>query len=404
MIEILFVDDEPILLQGLQRMLKFKEDCWSMEFVVSGAAALELLKKKKFDVIVSDMRMPEMDGVELLSAIKDIYPEVVRIILSGYSEKDMILRSVGSAHQYLSKPFNADGLEETIARALSLNEVLTDKSLQHLLSQIESLPTLPKLYQNLKDELSKDDPNNHVIATVINSDIGMTAKILQIINSAFFGLRRSVSDVPDAVRMIGTDTIKALTLSVGVFAQIKIPRELAPHLNRIWQNSTEVGLTAKAISSHEGSVMNDEAFTVGFLHNVGTLVMLLNMPHRFHEVAQLMRTESISRFDAEIIAYGTTHGAIGAYLLGLWGLPRNMVEAVAFYERPGACSYQMFRPLTALHVANVLVENNTDTIEEISQKFDLEYLSRIDAIDRIPAWFDLYHQLNGVMEPELVEA
>lgn len=403
MIEILFVDDEPILLSGLRRMLKSKEKEWSMEFVESGAAALERMAEKPFDIVVSDMRMPGMDGVEFLNAVKDHYPNMVRIILSGYSEKDMILRSVGTAHQYLSKPFNLEGIEETVGRALSLNEVLTDKSLQKLISQVESLPSLPRLYEELKDEISKDDPNNHIISSVINSDIGMTAKILQIINSAFFGLRRSVSDVPDAVRMLGTATIKALTLSVGVFAQIKVPREVNGDLNRIWQHSMEVGLAAKAISAHEGSVMTDEAFTVGFLHDVGTLVMLLNMPSLYQKVEGMVEN-GMDRVEAERTVYGTTHGAIGAYLLGLWGLPRNMVEAVAFYDKPGTYSYHAFRPLTALHVAHVLCENKTATLEEVYSKFDIIYLDQIGTREKIEEWFELYHELVDVPEPELVGA
>lgn len=393
-IEILFVDDEPILLYGLRRMLKSKKNEWGMEFVDNGHEALERMSEKEFDIIVSDMRMPEMDGTELLNEVKERFPDVVRIILSGFSEKDMILRSVGTAHQYLSKPFSAEGLEETIARALSLQEVLTNKRLQHLISQIDQLPSLPRLYQELMDEISKDDPSNRAIAHVINRDIGMTAKILQIINSAFFGLRRSVSDVPDAVKMLGTDTIKALALSVGVFAQVRVSSEFVPVLNQIWQHSMEVGLTAKAISSHEGSVMTDEAFTVGFLHDVGTLVMLLNMPELYRKVNNLTEEEGINRIEAESRVYGTSHGAIGAYLLGLWGLPRNMVEAVAFYGDPGRHSYRSFRPLTALHAAHVLCDNKNDSLEEITPKFDMEYLERIGAKHSISDWYELFQSLQ----------
>lgn len=395
MIEILFVDDEPLMLQGLGRMLKSKEDVWSMEFVESGCEALDRMENKKYDIVVSDMRMPEMDGTELLNEVRVRFPDTVRIILSGYSEKDMILRSVGTAHQYLSKPFSAEGLEETIARALSLKQVLTDTNLQKLISQIEGLPKLPKLYQELMDEIGKEDPESHVIASIINRDIGMTAKILQIMNSAFFGLRRSVSDVHDAVKMLGTDTIKSLALSVGVFDQIQVPRELYGDLRDIWSHSMAVGLTAKAISSHEGCTMGDEAFSVGFLHDVGTLVMISNMSRLYKEVVVLVETGQMSRLEAEIEVYGTTHNAIGAYLLGLWGLPRNMVEAVAFYCEPGSYSYRSFRPLTALHVAHILCENKSDTLEEITPKFDLVYLRKIRADVGIPAWYEMYHELNG---------
>lgn len=402
LINILFVDDEPILLEGLRRMLRSKKKEWNMEFVTSGHKALQRMQENEFDIIVSDIRMPGMDGTELLNTVKVQFPLAVRIILSGYSEKDMILRCVGTAHQYLSKPCSAEGLEETIAGALSLKEVLSDTKLQSLVSKIENLPSLPRLYQELMAEISKDDPSNHSIARIINRDIGMTAKILQIINSAYFGLRRSVSDVHDAVGMLGTDTIKALALSVGVFSQIKVPREFSGDLNQIWQHSMEVGLMTKAISAHEGSVMTEEAFTVGFIHDVGTLVMLLNMPDLYREVIRTASENDISRVEAETEVYGTTHSAIGAYLLGLWGLPRNMIEAVAFYSKPAAHPYREFRPLTALHVAHVLCENRQDTLEEITTKFDLKYLERIGSRDRIETWHTLSQKLNDINQDDEV--
>ncbi|MEZ5307988.1 MAG: response regulator [Pyrinomonadaceae bacterium] len=394
MINILFVDDEPLLLHGVQRMLRDRSNVWDMDFVDSGEAALARFEEKKFDVVVSDMRMPDMDGGELLNRVKEKWPDCVRIILSGFSEKDMILRSVGTAHQYLSKPFNADGLAQTIDQALSLRDLLTDSRLQRLVARIEQLPSLPRIYQELVDELSKEDPSSVRIARIINSDIGMTAKILQIMNSAFFGLRRSVTDVPDAVRMLGTDTLKALTLSVGVFAQIEVPREFSSDLKRIWNHSTKVGLAAKAIATMEGSSMTDEAFTVGFLHEVGTLVMILNLPDLYRDVEMLCNEQGMNRFDAEMEVYGTTHGAIGAYLLGLWGLPRNMIEAVAFYHAPGSYNYHTFRPLTALHIAHVLTENKEETLEDIMSKVDLPYLEKADFNDKIESWYELYHHLS----------
>ncbi len=115
-----------------------------------------------------------------------------------------------------------------------------------------------------------------------------------------------------------------------------------------------------------------------------------------------MVEDGMDRVEAERSVYGTTHGAIGAYLLGLWGLPRNMVEAVAFYDKPGTYSYHAFRPLTALHVAHVLCENKTATLEEIYGKFDVIYLDQIGTREKIEEWFELYHDLIDIPEPELV--
>src|SRR5262245_37814840 len=98
--KILFVDDEPNVLQGLERMLRSMRHEWEMQFAMSGPAALERLAEQTFDVIVSDMRMPGMTGAQLLTEVSQRHPHIVRIILSGQADQEDILRSVGPTHQY----------------------------------------------------------------------------------------------------------------------------------------------------------------------------------------------------------------------------------------------------------------------------------------------------------------
>ena len=392
--EILYVDDETVFHNGVKRMLEAKLDVWNLTFANTGEEALNLLGEGDFDIVISDMRLPGIDGATLLQNVKNDHPDTIRIILSGFSEQSMMLRSVGAAHQHLSKPFSANGLMDTISRTLALKRVLEGESIQRVVSRIETLPSLPDVYEELMAEIEKEFPSKEAIVRIINRDIGMTAKILQVINSAFFGLRRSVTDVGEAVGLLGTDMIKALTLSVGIFSRMKVDKAYRKRLNSLWQHSMEVGLTARAIAQREGSALVEEAFTAGFLHDVGTLVLMLNLPDLFDEVNRLSNDEELYRIDAEKQVYGTTHGAIGAYLLGLWGMPWNMVEAVAFYYNPSKHAYKSFRPLTALHIAHFLCRNKSDSLEEIAKKLDLEYLDQIGAREKIPEWYDLYHNLR----------
>ena len=101
---ILFVDDEPLVLQGLQRMLRPMRNEWEMAFVESGRRALEEMATLPFQVVVSDMRMPGMNGAQFLSHVQELYPRTVRLILSGHADKDLIMKCVGTAHQFLAKP------------------------------------------------------------------------------------------------------------------------------------------------------------------------------------------------------------------------------------------------------------------------------------------------------------
>ena len=391
MINILFVDDEPNILSGLQRMLRTMRHEWEMSFANNGAEALNLIGEKNIDVVVSDMRMPGMDGSQLLQKISLQYPQVVRIILSGYSEKEMIMKSVGVAHQYISKPCDSEVLKETVNRACALRNLLTDEKLRRLVSQLRSVPSLPTLYHELMQELSLPDPRMRKIGEIVQQDIGMTVKILQIINSAFFGLRRNITDADEALRFLGLDTIKALTLSIGVFSQFESSKLPNSFLVRLWEHSLAVGTIAKIIAKSENSDMTDYAFTAGLLHEIGKIVLAVNLPEKFAEAQKLVEEEKLERSEAERQVFETTHSEVGAYLLGLWGLPAQVVEAVAFHRNPREFQNDSFTPLAAVHIANILHHHRVENVcSEPEKYFDVPYLQRLGLIEKIPAWQEKY--------------
>ena len=248
---ILFVDDEVNVLQGLRRMLRSMRCEWDMQFAESGEQALALLKKVPAEVVVTDMRMPGMDGGELLQRIKELYPHVVRIVLSGHSEKEMVMKAVQSAHQYLAKPCNADALKGTITRAYALRDILRQESLRRLVSRVGSLPSLPSLYTELLEELQSPRSSTDAAGRIIARDLGMTSKVLQLVNSAFFGLPRHIETPSQAVRLLGLETVKALVLGIEVFS--KFSNDCAPYfdLQGLWSHSLTVGAVAKALAKFE---------------------------------------------------------------------------------------------------------------------------------------------------------
>src|SRR5580692_9137840 len=267
---ILFVDDEAMVLQGLQRMLRSMRAEWEMEFVESAEAALRLLAQKPFDVIVSDMRMPRMNGAELLAEVMKRHPTTVRLILSGYADKDLILKCVGSTHQYLAKPCDAESLKATVARASNLEDSLRNGRLKTLVCQMTRLPSIPKLYMEVVEKASRADSSVEDIGAIIGRDIGMTVQVLKLTNSAFFGLSRQFSSAAEAVAYLGLDTIK---------------------LESLWNHSLQVASLAKRISKLEGqdAKATEEAFTAGLLHDIGKLVLAVNLPKEYAEVMRLNR-------------------------------------------------------------------------------------------------------------------
>jgi HD-like signal output (HDOD) protein len=388
---VLFVDDEPKILEGLQRMLRSMRDDWEMEFANSGPAALADLKSRPFDVVVTDMRMPGMDGAMLLSEIRQLHPQIVRIVLSGHSDQELVLSSVGPAHQYLSKPCDPELLKQTIMRACALRDLLSNTSLTLLVSQMESLPSLPSLYMELMQQLESADPSIKKIGAIISKDLGMTAKILQMVNSAFFGLRRHISNPADAVGLLGLDIVKALVLSIHVFSQFSQNRIPGFSLKDLWDHNMAVGVLAKKIAKSEQQHQQvvDDCFTAGLLHECGKLVLAARLPAEYAEMLALRERQELQTIEAERMVFGATYSEVGAYLLGLWGLPDSIVEAVAFHQLPDQCSAGGFGPLTAVHVADYLIgESQVDAVKDTASA-DLTYLARLGLEGRIEPWRQL---------------
>lgn len=395
MTRIIFVDDEARVLDGIRRFLYPMRDEWHLQFARSGPQALEIMSRNPFDVIVTDVRMPGMDGTELLARVRDLHPGMVRIVLSCQSDRDLSLKAAVSAHQYLSKPCDAESLKLTIMRAVALRSTFTDPSLQALVSGAGTLPSIPSLYLELMDRLQDPDGCPQDVANVIARDPAMTAKILQLANSAFFGLRRRVSDPRDAVLYLGLDTLKALALSVKAFSQFAVTPLSRFSIEDLGKHTILTGILARKIAVAEGFSKQeaDDSFMAGLLHDIGKLVLVTAAPERYEKAMRYAEMAGIPRRDAEHKVFGTTHSEIGTYLLWLWGLPDSVVEAVAYHHAPGACPVRRLGALTAVHAADVLAREKNYRIAEPSMRgLDMKYLSQLGLVDRIPGWRTLVEQ------------
>jgi HD-like signal output (HDOD) protein/ActR/RegA family two-component response regulator len=386
---ILFVDDEPKVLEGLQRMLRSMRHEWDMAFAGGGAEALEMLKNGTFNVIVTDMRMPGMDGYQLLNQVKELYPQIVRFILSGHSDKDMILKSIAPVHQYITKPCDPAELKATIARTCALRDLLDDKFLVQLVSSIDHLPSLPALYTEVLNEINSPTGSLNKIGEIISKDVAMSAKILQLVNSAFFGLPKHVATPHRAVCLLGVDTIKALTLSVKIFSQFSQSKLTGYSISNLWNHSILTGVLARSIATNEDRSQSeiDEAFMAGLLHDVGKLILLDKLPQKSLEIVKLANSTNCYLWEAEQKILGTTHAQVGAYLIGIWGLSESIVEAIAFHHSPGKCPNDRFSILSAVHLADVLEQGEgADEKTKPTAGLDMVYLTRIGGADRINAW------------------
>ncbi|MFY9731484.1 MAG: response regulator [Candidatus Acidiferrales bacterium] len=387
---VLFVDDEPKALEDLKLMLQVQEFPWEAAFASSGKSALDLMAEKPFDVIISDIRMPEMDGATLLKFICERFPGAVRIVVCSQDEMNGALRTVPVAHQFLLKPCDPHMLRVAVERATSLSDVLSNKMLASTVGSVKDLPVLPRTFMALRDKLA--DPNASVkeVVKLVEQDISISAKILQLVNSALFGLPREISTMNTAVSYLGIDMLHNLVLSAEVFRVFENAAKLPGFsFEEVHEHSQ---LTAK-IASHipVPAAVHSAAVVAGLLHDVGKLVLATRSPKHFARVLQGAAEEKRPLFAVEQDLMGVSHAEVGAYLLGIWGLPCPVVEAVAHRHHPERVPQETLDAVAVVHVANYLAHENPvrPPAQENSGAYlkpNSEYLENLRLTDQISAW------------------
>ncbi len=386
---LLFVDDEPKVLQGLQRQLHSMRKEWNMNFIDGGQKALDFMATHRVDVIISDMIMPGMDGSQLLTEVTKHHSNTVRIVLSGHAGREAVLRLVGPAHQYLAKPCDAVELRNAIARAFALRDLLCNDQLKQLATRVKCLPSLPALHHQLTAEFQKEDPSIERIGEIITRDIGMTTKILQLVNSAFFGLPQPINNPTEAVMYLGLTTVRSLVLSLQVFSQFDQKLNQGFSLDALAHHCWMTGVVASRVAQAErkDTRMRDQCFLAGLLHDVGQLILATGLPEEYMKVLQIAKDQNQSVGQAEREHFGATHADVGAYLLGLWGLPNPIIEAVAMHHSPSLCVVQEFSPVIAVHVADVFVHEQSGTNTELPPPvMDAAHITLLGLADRIETW------------------
>lgn len=386
---ILIVDDEPAVLTGLKGMLSDRTEDWEIQFFASGAEALAMLRRQPVDVVLSDMRMPGMTGAQLLTQVAQDFPDTVRIAFAEPTDQEFTLKCVNTAHQFLAKPCDSGNLLATLGRALSVDKMVCNPQLKTLVAQLKTIPSLPDVFHRLQEQLASPEASIEEVGQTIAKDPAMTAKLLKLVNSAFFGLSRKVSSPSDAAMLLGLETIKMLVLWAHVFSAENSPKIPGFSLDSLSVHSMNVGRLAKRIIELErGSMkMRETALTSGLLHDLGKLVIAVNYPEVFAESIEIAQRDNIAFDEAERQVFGTDHAEVGAHLLGLWGLPLELVEVVGFHHRPSLCADDQFGALTAVHIADVL-QHEDDPVRSVPAEFDAEYVELLGLGPRIERWRD----------------
>jgi HD-like signal output (HDOD) protein len=389
---VLFVDDEPRILDGLKRMLRPQREEWDMAFAVGGREALAVMEHAKFDVVVSDMRMPDMDGAALLREVARRSPATVRVVLSGFTDADAALRAVPVAHQFLAKPCDPVVLKRLIDRSCSLRAMLAGEELQRLVGGIRALPPTPAIYARLGAALARTDVGANELAGIIEQDPAITAKVLQLVNSSFFGQRREVNSVTHAITLLGTTLVRNLTLVHEVFGPGQGLHSALLDLAAEQSHASAVALVARRLEMP--GLDEADVVTSALLHDIGKLVLAAKHANVFATAVTRACGSALPLHLVEYELYGVSHAEVGAYLLGLWGLSDRIVEAVACHHRPDrVTSGDAPSCALAVHVAEALVRaHQRHGVSADIEEMDQALLERLGLIDRLPDWMAATHE------------
>lgn len=378
---ILFVDDEQAILDGLRDLLRKERRRWDMVFALGGREALEELARQPFDVVVSDIRMPGIDGAQLLTQVKADYPCVARIVLTGHADRDAVLRALPVAHQFLTKPCEAGALRVAIERTQALHALLASREIRDIVGRLTSLPSVPQTYLALTDAARDARKGLSDMQAIVQRDPAMSTKVLQLVNSAYFGNTAPIASIQQAIMYLGIELLKGLALGGNVFATLGKTGIDGFSLEGLQTRSLRTACLAKRFVADPRRA--EEAFTAALVADVGQIIIAMSLRKGYQDVLRQARDSRRPLHAVELETLGVTHAEIGAYLLGVWGLPFSIIEGVAYHHRPNALGNGPCEMLAALHAADALVDPPQEGVEA---ELDLGFFERAGLSERLIEW------------------
>lgn len=402
--KLLFVDDEELVLRGMERILRPLQPQWNMMFVQSGDEALQVIEREGgVDAIVSDMRMPGMNGADLLNQVMRAHPHTVRIALSGYADRDIILRCLTAAHQYLAKPCDAETLRLVITRLFECVHTDQHEQLRGLLARCPVLPSVPDVYSRLVAVLNEPSCTLGEVGAIMSQDAAMTTLLLKLVNSAFFGLGRKMTEPMEAAQYLGVDTIKSVVLGTHLFHTPAPTCAEGFSTPQLWSHSIRCAEIARdlALRIEANSPAASEAYVAGLLHDIGKLLLAANLPQDYAAALRLAREEKLPMWEAERRIFGANHAELGGYYLGLLGLPASVVDAVTWHHAPAAAPDQSSLALTALHIGNSFAGHEKSSNAGVAAgTFDLGFIVDRGLYSEFSQWrLERYGLTTGEVEP-----
>jgi HD-like signal output (HDOD) protein/ActR/RegA family two-component response regulator len=388
---ILFVGEDLELRQDIETHLPAGggANSWHARFARTGAQALILTEQAHFAAVITELTLPDMNGVDFLDQIMLRQPKAQRIIISSLGDATGTLKCIGGAHHHLYKPCDGATILNALNCGVALEMWLPGGSVQGLMTQMKEVPSPPGIYFQIVSELQSPEPSIQKVVDLISQDPAVTAKVLQLANSAVFGLQLHIVQPGEAISYIGLSSTAALVLFAHTFSFFEHIENAGFSMEALWRHSMWTGHVARQIALQEGTSQEiaDQAYVAGLLHDLGKLMLGANVPQSYARVFKIAGEQKARLTEVETAVLGATHAELGACMLGIWGLPRPIVEAVALHHAPKRFAGQGFTPLTAVHAANVIEHQaRRDPAIAVPAEVDMHYLRELCLDHRLEDW------------------
>jgi HD-like signal output (HDOD) protein len=329
---VLFVITQETALCTLSKAPTGSEHQWQSIRVTDVQMALDVLSQRTIGVVVACFDSDRVACNAFLKKLQELYPAIIRLSLLPEALKNDAAAVSGSAHQTLTLQSGHDVIETAIQSGLSLwRRTKENDSLAALLSKLDKLPTPPELYFNIRDEIESPCCSSASIAALISHDQAMSAKMLKVANSGFYAASRSVANLHEAISLLGMDMVQGLVLSVHLYDRLPLP---GFNLDALWMHGFIVSEVARHIARLEGgdAGLVNTCGVAGLLHDIGSLVMVSNFPSQYQPILRQADADEHRAIELEREYFGVAHPELGAFVLDLWCMPDDVVEAVAYHH------------------------------------------------------------------------
>jgi putative nucleotidyltransferase with HDIG domain len=392
-LKVIFIDDQVFLLNAIERIVRKAATNWDVRYFDAARSALAWMEENPVDVVVTDMRMPLMDGVQFLDVVRLRFPNVIRFILSGCTHTDRTLDAIRVAHQYFVKPFSTRNLIEALELTHTLYKRIRNPGLQGIIASVDRIPTPRRVFYEISEALDHPDSRIDDIAQIIERDTGVSSKVLQVVNSAFFGQSNPVMDIREAVAILGYEAIRSLVLIVGIASDHKEVLGGLISIDLFSDHCMEVARYCRWMGKQLGYSVQDQntLFTIGLLHDIGRLLIIKKYAELYTEHGLTENPYTTKLHISQFEKLAEDHAGIGAALIALWGLPPRIVNTIAFYPTPESAEHDDLHFCRILHIGDAI--SNTRRIHRSipdtgSAGATIENLKEIGSMFPIRDWIE----------------